>query len=127
VSRRVTKPRRSLTGDRTEFFGRNGTWERPAALERVELSGRTGAGLDPGGAVQTKIDLAPGQETEVIFLLGQADHLSEMRGLVERYRTPEQVHVAITRTKAFWEELNGTLQIKTPNPALDLLVNRWLL
>jgi cyclic beta-1,2-glucan synthetase len=122
----VGRPR-TLTGDRREFFGRNGGWERPAALTRVGLSGRTGAGLDPCGAVQTKLALAPRAEAEVIFLLGQADNLSEVRALVERYSRPEAVDNTLAETRAFWDELLGAVQVKTPDPALDLLVNRWLL
>ncbi|MBH0209962.1 MAG: hypothetical protein HP495_15865, partial [Nitrospira sp.] len=48
----------SWTGDRTEFLGRNGTVERPLALETGDaLSGKVGAGLDPCGALQRSIEL----------------------------------------------------------------------
>src|SRR5206468_4048448 len=61
------------TGDRTEFLGRNGTLEFPAALSgKTPLSNRSGAGFDPCGALQTQIELEPDGGTEIVFLLGEA-------------------------------------------------------
>src|SRR6185436_16550913 len=77
----------SWTGDRLEFLGRNSTLDRPAALERGgPLSGKTGAGLDPCAALQTIIELQPGQRAEVLFLLGQGETREASRALIERYR-----------------------------------------
>ena len=64
----------SWTGDRTEFLGRNGTPERPQALEREgELSGKVGAGLDPCGALRLSIALEPDERAEVVWFLGQTE------------------------------------------------------
>src|SRR4030095_1057362 len=57
---------RAVTADRTEFLGRNGTPGNPAAMRRVRLSGRVGAGLDPCAAMQVQVALADGQEREII-------------------------------------------------------------
>lgn len=117
----------SYTGDRTEFLGRNGSPAAPAALGRVSLSNRTGAGIDPCGALQTKFELGPEEEKTVILLLGQADDTAEARRLIGRYREPERAEDALAATGQWWDKLLSTIQIETPVLAVDLLMNRWLL
>jgi cyclic beta-1,2-glucan synthetase len=117
----------SISGDRTEFLGRNGSHRRPAALARAELSGRTGAGIDPCGAVQKKIRLDPGEEVEVIFLLGWTDRASSAADLLAGFQTPQQVHRAIEQTTEFWRRTLQNIEVRTPNRAFDILVNHWLL
>jgi cyclic beta-1,2-glucan synthetase len=117
----------SYTGDRTEFLGRNGAPERPAALERGgQLSLKVGAGLDPCAALQTSIELRPGARVEVVFFLGQAENREQARDLLKRYRSAdlEKVRQEVTRR---WDDVLGAVQVTTPDPAMDLLLNRWLL
>jgi cyclic beta-1,2-glucan synthetase len=76
------------TGDRTEFLGRNGTLVEPAALTGGKpLSDRVGGGMDPCGALQTRLELGPNGRAEVVFLLGDAATVAEARTLISRYRT----------------------------------------
>ena len=66
----VSDEARTVTGDRREFLGRNGSLARPAGLGRARLSGRVGSGLDPCAAVQVMVDLPDSQERQVSFRLG---------------------------------------------------------
>jgi cyclic beta-1,2-glucan synthetase len=118
---------RSFTADRTEFLGRNGSTANPAALGRVELSGNVQATLDPCAAVMTPFDLKPGEEKEIVFLLGQAASVDEVQRLVRRYREPEAVQAAFEEVTRYWQDILEAVQVRTPNPGLDLLINRWLL
>jgi cyclic beta-1,2-glucan synthetase len=115
------------TGDRTEVLGRNGTLDHPAAIEKGDrLSGRVGAGLDPCCAFQTPVELRASSRVEIVFLLGQGGSADEARTLVERYRKADldAIHLEVTRS---WDDVTGALQVKTPDRAMDLMLNRWLL
>ena len=118
---------RTLTGDRTEFIGRNGSLRAPAALGRVELSDRTGAAMDPCGAVQIRVTLEPSQEQTVIGLLGEAADEAAVSTLVRRSRVPQGITAAFNDVQSFWGSLLGTVQVSTPDRSMDLMLNRWLL
>ena len=117
----------SWTGDRLEFLGRNATLVHPASLERGrELSGKTGAGLDPCAALRTGIELEPGERCEVLFMLGQGRNREEARELVERYRGLG-CDEPLREVEEAWDRVLGTVQVETPDPSMDLMLNRWLL
>jgi cyclic beta-1,2-glucan synthetase len=117
----------SWTADRLEFLGRNATLDHPASLERgAEFSGNVGAGLDPCAALQTKVELEPGERTEVLFFLGQEEGREEARSLVHRYRGMSCTE-ALREVEEHWDRVLDTIQVKTPDRAMDLLLNRWLL
>lgn len=116
----------SCTGDRTEFIGRNLGPASPEAMRRVSLSGHTGAGLDPCSAIQTMVEMEPGQSTEVICILGQAADDEEVRGLVARYGHELAVGESLEATRQWWDKAVGRLEVATPVKAVNILLNRWL-
>jgi cyclic beta-1,2-glucan glucanotransferase len=117
----------SATCDRKEFIGRNGTLTLPAALRRVNLAGRDGAGLDPCAALQTTIELAPHEGREIIFLLGEAASQEEAAALVTKFSHPGSVNDAFEDVLTHWDTLLGTIEVRTPDAAMDTMLNRWLL
>jgi cellobiose phosphorylase len=120
-------PARTLTADRREFLGRNGTFARPAALKRVRLSGKVGAGLDPCGALQVTFDLAAGQNREVSFRLGVGRSLGEVQGLVARFRRADANRTALEGVWNYWNRTLGAVNVDTPDPAVNVMANGWLL
>jgi cellobiose phosphorylase len=117
----------SLSGDRAEFLGQLGTLDKPAALTgNRPLSGQVGAGLDPCGALQTRVTLPPHTDFELVFCLGDAESVAAAQALVEKYRAADfaQIFDAINRQ---WNGLLDAVQVRTPDRAMDILLNDWLL
>jgi cyclic beta-1,2-glucan synthetase len=115
------------TGDRTEFFGRNGSLDHPAALAGdAPLSNRVGAALDPCGALQTRVELEPNDVTEIVFLLGQTANRAQALSLIAKYRTAD-LDTVLAAVTNLWDDVLGTVQAKTPDRSMDIMFNRWLL
>jgi cellobiose phosphorylase len=131
-SRRVafldcSQEQRSLSGDRLEILGRNGSMARPACMTRAHLSGRVGAGLDPCLAMQAMLELGDGEEREVVFTFGSGRDLNDARELIHRFKSTQAAHVALEAVRGHWKRTLGTVQVRTPDPTLDFLANGWLL
>jgi len=116
----------TITGDRTEFIGRNGSLRRPAALRRMRLSGRIGAGRDSCAAIQVPFELAPGQTREIVFRLGMGRSADEAGQLVQRFRGGAAKSEALDAVHSHWRQTLGAVQVSTPDAALDALANGWL-
>ncbi len=123
----VDDPVRSVSGDRTEFLGRNGTLRHPAAMGRSRLSGKVGAALDPCGAIQVPFELADGQERTIVFRLGVGRTAADAAGLVERFRGRSAAQGALEAVEAHWQRTLGAVQVDTPDASLNVLANGWLL
>ncbi len=126
VFAQVNERERSVSGNRTEFIGRNGSLASPAAMRRKRLSGRTGAGLDPCAAIQARIELAAGQTREIVFTFGAARNADEARDLIQRFSGRAGARQALEAVWEYWNHTLGAVQVKTPDPALDVLANGWL-
>jgi cyclic beta-1,2-glucan synthetase len=124
---RSTAPVRSYTADRAEFIGRNRTLSSPAALFRERLAGRTGAGLDPCGALQVMVEIPPGESRRIAFVLGQGRDRAHAAELAARYASLAHVEAALAATERLWDDTLSAVQVRTPDDSFDLIVNRWLL
>ncbi|MBV2142270.1 DUF3131 domain-containing protein [Falsochrobactrum sp. TDYN1] len=116
----------SLTSDRNEFIGATGSVDRPEiVLQGKSLSNTVEAGRDPCAALAFDIEVGPGESRELVFLLGNADNQEQATALVSEIRQVS-FDERLAATEKQWEGLFNRVQVKTPDPAFDLMVNGWL-
>jgi len=118
---------RTVTGDRREFLGRNGSLNSPAAMKRAFLSGNVGAGLDPCAAIQIRFDLESGQEREIIFRLGIGRNAEDARRLINDFRGLTSANRSLALVWEHWKHTLGAINVETPDPSLNVLANGWLM
>ena len=122
---------------RDAFLGRFRGWDRPIGIERGSLTGSHAVGGAPIAAHHIHLTLEPGETKRVTFLLGyHENHGAKFRKdgsvdtdaahrMIERYTDAATVDDAFSRLAKSWEELLAGLQIATPDPAIDRMINTW--
>jgi len=123
----ASKKPHGLTTDRTEFLGRLGSLRAPAALGRIGLTSAVNAGLDPCAVIQLHVDLPPGATEELFFLLGQGADRAESLQLIEQAQAPGQIKALWQAVGQQWDTILSTITVVTPDPGMDIMLNRWLL
>ena len=116
----------SITADRLEFIGPGGSLAFPAGLRAAALSGTTGPALDPCAAFQRRVTLRPGETVSLTFLIGQSDSDTAANALIERLRAAD-TEVLLAAVDDHWSNLLGTVQVTSPDRAMDILLNGWLM
>ena len=116
----------AFTADRTEFLGRNGGTERPAGLARGHrLQQAVGPGMDPCAVLQTSFELAAGARTEIVVTLGQADTRQAAVDLIRRTRDSDHASM-LNEIERWWDDVQANIQVRTPDRAMDIMLNAWL-
>ena len=122
----MSEKNNSFTGNRTEFIGRNSSLASPAAMRRRRLSGKVGAGLDPCIGLQTHITMLENQERELVFILGAAKNADEIQTYVQQMGGVAGARQALDAVHEYWNHTLGAVQVETPDAALNVLSNGWL-
>ncbi|PUB12428.1 GH36-type glycosyl hydrolase domain-containing protein [Yoonia sediminilitoris] len=122
----ATQDPHSITGARHDFLGRDGDVFDPEALRSWDLGGHFPQGGDACAAYQVHLDIAPGARTEVVFALGEVATADALPDMVARWQRPDAADRAFATLQDTWARRLGAAQVATPDPAFDLMVNKWL-
>ena len=136
----------SFDTDRDVFLGGYRTQANPLAVERGECSGSETVGDNSCASLHTRLELAPGESRQIIFCLGIGspdepwrderdsapsssdaadDVLPPGRQVMAEYATPERVAAELEAIRTEWADHLAPLQVSTPDPELDSMVNVW--
>jgi len=117
----------SFSSDRSEFIGRNGNLSNPRAVRCPgTLTGRAGSDLDPCAASQAYVELEPGESLTYAILLGQKESADDAADLIDQFSSLDQIDEALVSVRKHWLKLISKVQVKTPTPEIDIMVNGWL-
>ena len=123
----VTGAHCSVSGDRREFLGRGGSPASPAALKNQRLSDRTGAAMDPCGAVQSATTLIDGDQRTFTFVLGLGQNVNDAETLIRQFLQEGEAQAELDRVHQHWHLVLDKIQVTTPDPSINLLANGWLI
>src|SRR5208282_4939156 len=90
------------------------------------LAPKAGAAIDPCAALQTTIALRPDAATEVVFMLGEAGNRNDAVAAIKKYRGAD-LDSTLSEVTRYWDSLLDTVQVRTPDRSMDVMLNRWLL
>ena len=108
---------------RDRFIGPYHTERDPEAVLLGRCSGSFEKGGNHCGSLMKRLTLRPGEETRLLFLLGEGG-LEAGKKAREKY-TPEKADEDFQRLRKFWDEKLACLQVRTPNEGMNTELNIW--
>jgi len=127
--------------DLDSFLGKFNSYESPQAVINNKSGNTIAHGWSPIGCHRLEYNLSPGEETEMIFVLGYIELPNEdkwdgsaangiinknpARKLVNHYNTSASVTEELDALAGHWDHLLGKIVADTGDEKLDRMVNIW--
>ena len=108
---------------RDAFIGPYRTERNPLVVETGICGGSFQKGGNHCGCLKKTVELQPGEEVRLIFLLGEGG-LETGKRMRQKY-TPAKVDEDFARTADFWDRKLKCLQVSTPNEGMNTELNIW--
>ena len=134
----VNQPIQGFDTDRDSFVGLYNGFENPDVVIEGKNRNSVAHGWSPAASHMLEIELSPGQEKELIFILGYVENeenrkwespgiinKQKAKRLIEKFREPESVTKAFDALKNYWSQLLSIYRLDSNDEKLNRMVNVW--
>ncbi len=111
--------------DREAFIGPYGGFHAPAAVVAGACTGSQGYSDNTCGVLQADLELAPGESTDVLILLGIGKPDTIGARIVDAHGSVAACEAELARLRAHWHGLLDGCHVQTPDAAFDHMANTW--
>ncbi|WP_334073050.1 MULTISPECIES: GH36-type glycosyl hydrolase domain-containing protein [Paenibacillus] len=124
--------------DRESFVGLYNGLHEPQAVVQGKANNSVASGWSPIGSHEVKLNLAPGEEQSLVFILGYVEVPEEDKweapsvinkkpalAMIEKFATDADVDRAMEELAAYWNGLLSKYQINSGDDKLNRMVNIW--
>jgi cellobiose phosphorylase len=124
--------------DRESFVGLYNSYSDPDVVRNGKSKNSVAHGWSPIASHSFEIELNPGEETELIFVLGYVENAEEKKwetkkvinktktkALIHKFSNSEAVELEIKKLKNYWTELLSNFQVNSHDERLDRMVTIW--
>lgn len=110
----------SYSFDKEAFFGTGK--EKEPDIFKYENLGNSTEYILPIGSLQVKETIAPGEEKELVFLLGEDNNET-----IKKYNNVKNCVEGLNEVRGYFKDEVMKIKVKTPDKAVNLLLNGFLL
>jgi cellobiose phosphorylase len=111
--------------DREVFVGSYRDLSNPVVVENGISTNSQAARGNNVGVLCHELSLEPGEERDIVYILGVTEVPKKVRQVVARYQDMDNVHAAFSALKADWDVYLGIFQVETPDPEMNAMLNVW--
>lgn len=117
-------PVASANGDLSSFIGPYRTYSNPIAVEKGQCDGTMNYNSNACGALQSDIELAPGETKVLIYVFGQRNS-AEAAEILKKYENTAIADKEIADLRAYWHEQLSHFEVETPSDEFNNMINVW--
>jgi cellobiose phosphorylase len=118
-------PPTGFDSEREAFIGGYRDLSNPVVVENGIPNNSQNARGNNAGVLCHEIRLDPGEEKEIIYILGVSEAAEQIAPLVAHYAQVENVRAAFTDQKAEWDMYLSKFQVETPDARMNAMLNVW--